>query len=192
LLRLAGLSSSGGISAMHDEVEAPAIEPWCFRLSSSAWYLADADAEDMISSAALAKDDVERMSSGESTRGPLGPFIRWLFLRPPGTEYDKGAVLLEDDATPPPRLPRTRTVAGKAGGFFSSNLNRTREANSGVLLARDGANTPPRELPGDMAGEAKDSRRLELDIATSYLPPPVSATSIVSFEALAVGDAVCS
>jgi len=80
LLRLAGLSSSGGISAMHGEVEAPAIEPWRSRLSSSAWYLADADAEDMISSVALAKDDVERMSSRGSTGGPLGPFIRWLFL----------------------------------------------------------------------------------------------------------------
>lgn len=65
---------------MHGEVEAPAIEPWRSRLSSSAWYLADADAEDMISSVALAKDDVERMSSGGSTGGPLGPFIRWLFL----------------------------------------------------------------------------------------------------------------
>ena len=111
------------------------------------------------------------MSSGGSTGGPLGPFIRWLFLRPPGTEYDEGGMPLEDDATPLPLLPRTRTVAGKAGGFSSSNLNRTREANSGVLLARDGANTPPPELPGDIAGEAKDSRRLELDVATPYLPP---------------------
>ena len=112
---------------MCNEVEAPAMEPWRCRLSSPARYLVDADAED-ISSVALAKDDVKGMSSGGSIGGPLpvGVFMRWLFLRPPGTEYDEGGMPL-DDVTPLPLLPRTCTVAGKAGGFSSSNLNRTRE-----------------------------------------------------------------
>ena len=116
LALLSWLSSSGGILAMRDEAEAPAMEPWRRRLSSPAWYLADADAQD-ISSAALAKDDIKGMSSGGSTGGPLsvGAFVGWLFLRPPGTEYDEGGMPL-DDATPLPLLPRTRTVAGKAGG----------------------------------------------------------------------------
>lgn len=96
---------------------------------------------------------------------------------------------LEDDATPLPLLPHVCAVAGKARGI-SSNLNRTHEANSGVRLARDGANTPPAELSENIGGEAKDSRRLELDVVTSYLPPLVLATSIVSFKALAVDDAV--
>jgi len=73
---------------MHDEIEARAMELKRCHLSSSAWYLVDADAEDMISSAALAKDDVERMSSRGSTGGPLGPFIWWLFPRLPGTKDD--------------------------------------------------------------------------------------------------------
>lgn len=79
----------------------------------------------------------------------------------------------------------------RQGKGSSSNLNRTHEANSGVPLARDGANTPLPELPEDIAGEAKDSRWLELDVVT-YLPLPVSASSVESFEALAVGEAVCS
>jgi len=80
LLRLTGFSSSGGISAMHDEIEARAMELKRCHLSSSAWYLVDADAEDMISSAALAKDDVERMSSRGSTGGPLGHSSGGFFL----------------------------------------------------------------------------------------------------------------
>ena len=142
---------------MRDEVEVPATEPWHCRLLSSTWCLTAADAEEM-SSAALANDDVEGMFSGGSTRGPLEPLFLWSFLRSLGSKYDDGGTPLEDDAAPLLLLPHTRTVAGKAGGISSSNLNRTLEANSGVLLARDGANMPPLEPPAGTGGEAKDSR----------------------------------
>jgi hypothetical protein len=153
--------------------------------------MADADADDMMSSAALAKDDVEGMSSGGSTGGPLEPFFRCPFLRPPDGKYDEGGGPLDGDTTLLLLLPRTRTVAGNAGGFSSSNLNRTREANSGVLLAREGANMPPLELPGGIREEAKDSRRLELDGATPLFLSPLSAASNASFEAVVLGEVAC-
>lgn len=175
---------------MRDEVEAPVrdIWRWRFPFSSSAWKITDADADDIMSSAALAKDDVEGMSSGGSTGGPLEPLFRWPFLRPADGRYEEGGGPLEDDIVPLPLVPRTRKVAGNTGGFSSSSLNRTREANSGVLLARDGANTPPLELLGGIKDEAKDSRWLEPDGAIPLFLLPFSAVSSASFEAVGVGE----
>lgn len=113
-----GDTLSSAIICIRDDVEVDVRRRCCSR-SSSSRYLADAVADEMISSAALAKEDVVGMSSGGRIGGPVVCFLE-LPCRWPGGAYDDGgaAVVREDDAIgevdddiiPLFVLPRVRTM----------------------------------------------------------------------------------
>lgn len=137
-------------------------------LSSSSCSFAEAVADEIMSSAALANEDVVGISSGGSLGGPLDS-LREPSRLPDGVYDEGGPVRVEevdaDNRIPLFVLPRVRVVTVDVDEP-SSIWKRTRDANSGVLLAREGPMIGP--LPGGIGGGGgiRDPRRVdEVDAA---------------------------